>query len=83
MAMAADRGVAELSLLRGTEPHKYRLSPNHVQSVRIVLADGMWGAVGLGAVGGRRVTTKAVKRLMRRWAPASAPAPSKTLDPPR
>ncbi|MEY9855868.1 CelD/BcsL family acetyltransferase involved in cellulose biosynthesis [Catenulispora sp. GAS73] len=63
MAMAAERGVPELSLLRGTEPNKYQLSPNQVQNVRIVLADGAWGAVGLWAIRGWRLTSKAVKRL--------------------
>ncbi|WP_194922190.1 GNAT family N-acetyltransferase [Catenulispora rubra] len=63
MALAAERGVPELSLLRGTEPNKYQLSPNQVQSVRILLADGVWGTVGLWAIRWRRSTSKAVKRL--------------------
>lgn len=66
MALTAERGVPELSLLRGTEPHKHRLSPNQVQSVRIVLADGPWGAVGLWTIRGRSFTSKAAKRLIRR-----------------
>ncbi|MEY9887076.1 CelD/BcsL family acetyltransferase involved in cellulose biosynthesis [Catenulispora sp. MAP5-51] len=66
MTMAAERGIPELSLLRGTEPHKYRLSPNEVRSVRIVLANGFWGAAGLGAIRGRALTSKAVKRLRLR-----------------
>jgi hypothetical protein len=66
MTMTAERGLPELSLLRGTEPHKYRLSPDQVQCVRIVLADGLWGAVGLGTIQGWRFTSMAVKRLIRR-----------------
>ena len=63
MAMTAERGIPELSLLRGTEPNKYQLSPNQVQSIRIVLADGIWGAAGLWAIRGRRYSSKTVKRL--------------------
>ncbi|GAA2011583.1 GNAT family N-acetyltransferase [Catenulispora yoronensis] len=66
MALTAERAIPELSLLRGTEPHKYRLSPSPVQSVRIVLADGLWGAVGLWAIRGWRFGSEAAKRLLRR-----------------
>ncbi|MEY9935520.1 hypothetical protein ABH926_010202 [Catenulispora sp. GP43] len=68
MAMTAERGIPELSLLRGTEPHKLRLSPSEVQCVRIVLADGFWGTVGLWTIRGRQFLPKAVKHLIRRHA---------------
>ncbi|MEY9927479.1 CelD/BcsL family acetyltransferase involved in cellulose biosynthesis [Catenulispora sp. GP43] len=64
MAWTTERGLPEMSLLRGAEPHKYRLHPNAAQSVRIVLADGAWGAVGLWAIRGRCFAAKAVKRLL-------------------
>ena len=66
MAVATERGLPEMSLLRGAEPHKYRLHPNEAQSVRIVLADGLWGAVGLWAIRGRCSAAKAAKGLIQR-----------------
>jgi hypothetical protein len=66
MALTAERGVPEMSLLRGAEPHKYRLHPNQAQSVRIVLAEGWWGAVGLWAIRRRWCAAKAVKGLLKR-----------------
>jgi hypothetical protein len=66
MALTAERNLPEFSLLRGAEPHKYRLHPNQAQSVRIVLTDGIWGAVGLWAIRSRWFAAKAVKRLIRR-----------------
>ncbi|WP_344656541.1 GNAT family N-acetyltransferase [Catenulispora subtropica] len=67
MALTTERGLPELSLLRGAEPHKKRLHPNQAQSVRIVLADGPWGAVGLWAIRSRWFTANAVKSLLRRY----------------
>lgn len=66
MALTTERGLPEMSLLRGAEPHKYRLHPNEAQSMRIVLAHGLWGAVGLWAIRSRRFATKAAKDLLRR-----------------
>lgn len=66
MAWTTERGLPEMSLLRGGEAHKYRLHPNEAQSVRIVLADGVWGAVGLWAIRSRCVAAKTVKRWLYR-----------------
>jgi hypothetical protein len=72
MELTTERGLPELSLLRGAEPHKYRLHPNQAQSVRIVLADGPWGAIGLRAIRSRCFTAKVVKRLLQRRFATSA-----------
>lgn len=69
MEMTTERGLPELSLLRGAEPHKYRLHPNEAQSVRIVLANGAWGAVGLWAIRSRCSLAKAVKGMLAESSP--------------
>jgi hypothetical protein len=78
MTFTVDRAVPELSMLRGAEPHKYRLHPAEAHNTRLLLAGSPLGACWLMAIRLRGRAVKVVKYMLRRQAVVVSPA---TADP--
>lgn len=77
MAFTADRAVPELSMLRGAEPHKYRLHPVEARNTRLLLAGSPLGTCWLMAIRLRGRAVKVVKYLT--WHRAAATVPPTTV----